>query len=721
MNIEIALLVPTAIANVILGMLVLVRGLNRTSSRYFAISALWVSAWSVGDLILLSAQDEVWVRFGSILFYIAPILTTLFLVYFSRTFPNNNKIPLPELFALAGVAVGLSAMVIARPDFFTQTITMVANGPNLLVVNPIGYSIYALYFFAYFSLSYLNLYRSLKKSTGARRNQIRYSFFGIFLSSFLAALSNLVLPVVATAAFIWLGPLLTALYVTTTTFAIVKHRLFDIRLIVARSIAYLLLLATLSILYATALFAFTSIFFPQAGIFGAKEGFYVLMAVFLSFTFQPFKRFFDRFTNRIFYRDAYDSQQVLDSLSAVLVSSNSVKVLADRSLKIINSAIQPSFEHLILIKKGDGFDRQFKIGRSNNAIDCVVQSFEEMAGQSILVQDDIREQHGSLAKIMSDAGVAIIAKLRTSEETVGYLLLGYKASGNIVSDQDLALLRIATDELAVALQNALRFEEISRFNETLKKEVADATAQLRETNRKLKKLDEIKDEFISMASHQLRTPLTSVKGYISMVLEGDAGPVAPQQKQLLDEAFTSAQRMVYLIGDFLNVSRLQSGKFVIEWKPTNLAIVVKEEVDQLRETAARHHIKLQYQAPSSFPTLMLDENKMRQVVMNFADNAIFYTRPGGTVKMVLLATATEVRFEVQDNGIGVSATEQHKLFTKFFRAENARKVRPDGTGIGLFMAKKVVAAHGGSIIFESQEGKGSTFGFTLPQPSKKRR
>jgi len=117
--------------------------------------------------------------------------------------------------------------------------------------------------------------------------------------------------------------------------------------------------------------------------------------------------------------------------------------------------------------------------------------------------------------------------------------------------------------------------------------------------------------------------------------------------------------------------------------------------------------------------LSVDENKIRQVIMNFIDNAIFYSRPSSSVEVTLINTGRDVRFEVHDTGIGVPEAERHKIFTKFFRAANARRVRPDGTGIGLFMAKKVIAAHGGSIIFETKEGKGSTFGFVLPATSLK--
>lgn len=480
-------------------------------------------------------------------------------------------------------------------------------------------------------------------------------------------------------------------------FYVIYRGLFDIHFFVVRALAYVVTLFMLAVFCITPLVLGISYLFSLP--INGRLPLLVIASVLAFYILTYIRRIFDTFTTKWFFRGLYDPQDVIDTLSYLLARSIDIDVIIKRSSKVIADALQPTLVQFIL---NDNLkDKQKTIVEFAQKL-----SFSE---SSTLVVDE-EGDYG----VLIEQKVSVIVRLRTTHEVIGYLILGHKKSGEGYTNRDVRLLNTVADELAIAIQNALHFQEIQNFNETLKKEVQEATAQLRETNRKLKKLDEIKDEFISMASHQLRTPLTSVKGYLSMVLEGDAGPIVPQQKQLLEEAFTSAQRMVYLIGDFLNVSRLQTGKFVIEWKPTNLSVVVKEEVDQLRETASRHHIKLQFEPPSNFPTLMLDENKMRQVIMNFADNALFYTRPGGTVRVVLLVTAREVRFEVHDNGIGVPEQERHKLFTKFFRAENARRVRPDGTGIGLFMAKKVVAAHGGNIIFESQEGKGSVFGFILP-------
>jgi signal transduction histidine kinase len=293
-----------------------------------------------------------------------------------------------------------------------------------------------------------------------------------------------------------------------------------------------------------------------------------------------------------------------------------------------------------------------------------------------------------------------IVKLMARRQIVGLLIVGYNTPFDEIKPTDTELMDRLSESIGVALDNKLLFEE----NQHVLK-------QLRESNAKLVALDEAKDDFISMASHQLRTPLTSVKGYISMVLEGDAGKLTPTQKKLLNQSFFSAQRMVYLIADLLNVSRLKTGKFIVEPSTVNLATVVEEEIGQLKDTAKARNLKLTYTKPKKFPEAVLDETKIRQVIMNFVDNAIYYTPAKGHIAVELKETPTTLEFRVTDDGIGVPKREQAHLFTKFYRAGNARKARPDGTGLGLFMAKKVIVVQGGSIIFESKEGKGSTFGF----------
>lgn len=293
-------------------------------------------------------------------------------------------------------------------------------------------------------------------------------------------------------------------------------------------------------------------------------------------------------------------------------------------------------------------------------------------------------------------------KLIVRQHLVGVITVGFARHIDDLSSEEREFLERMASAVGVAVDNKLLFEENQ-----------NVLAQLKRSNAKLRQLDKTKDDFISMASHQLRTPLTSVKGYLSMTLEGDGGTVNTKQRKLLSQAFISSQRMVYLIADMLNVSRLKTGKFVIEPEPTDLAEAVATELDQLLGTAEARELKLTYAKPHDFPVLMLDQTKIRQVIMNFVDNAVYYTPAKGHIDVALKDLGKSIEFTVTDDGIGVPKSEQHHLFNKFYRANNAKKARPDGTGLGLYMAKKVIIAQGGSLIFQSKEGKGSTFGFSI--------
>jgi signal transduction histidine kinase len=308
----------------------------------------------------------------------------------------------------------------------------------------------------------------------------------------------------------------------------------------------------------------------------------------------------------------------------------------------------------------------------------------------------------------------VVALLKFDNQRLGLMILGHKTSGYKFSAKDLDIIATVANLISPIFVQYSRLALSEANNKKLSSVSIANNLSLRQSNQKLKALDEAKDEFVSMASHQLRTPLTSIKGYLSMVIEGDAGDISPLQADMLNQAYASSQRMVFLIADLLNVSRLKTGKFVIESKTTKLAELVSTEVAQLQETAKSRKLSLSYLEPKDFPDMQLDETKIRQVVMNFIDNAIYYTPQGGKITVTLEKKTKSIELKVDDNGMGVPKSSQHQLFTKFYRADNAQKARPDGTGIGLFMAKKVIVAQGGSIIFKSQEGQGSTFGFTFP-------
>jgi signal transduction histidine kinase len=518
-----------------------------------------------------------------------------------------------------------------------------------------------------------------------------------------------------------LVPFSSFIMVIAVTYGVTRLRLFDIRFFVLRGAAYALTMVVVSALYIAPILYIANVLFLKRSLTLLSFVSTLFFASIVAASYEGVRKVFNRSTNRIFFRDSYDPEKFISELNQALVANLDIITLLTNASDVIAKNIKAEFCVIGLKETAEAPQRVVGTQKkkfSAHDIDFVRAITPHMVGR-IGITDIIVQENPKLATVLRKNNISILARLARLDEVdregLGYILLGAKKGGDAYNSQDVRILETIVNGLIVAIQNALRFEEIRNFNVTLQRRIDTATGQLRRTNAKLEALDETKDDFISMASHQLRTPLTAVKGYISMVLEGDAGVVSPIQKKMLNQAFMSSQRMVFLIADLLNVSRLKTGKFLIDRAPLNLANLIQQEIGQLHETARVQSLQLTYDKPKDFPLLQLDETKTRQVVMNFIDNAIHYTPAGGHITVELVDKPHTVELRVRDDGIGVPKSEQHHLFTKFYRAANARRQRPDGTGLGLFMAKKVIVAQGGAVLFDSRENLGSTFGFTLPK------
>lgn len=230
-----------------------------------------------------------------------------------------------------------------------------------------------------------------------------------------------------------------------------------------------------------------------------------------------------------------------------------------------------------------------------------------------------------------------------------------------------------------------------------------------------KAIDQMKTEFVSIAAHQLRTPLSAVKWALSLLLEGDAGKLNAEQKSFIEKSYSSNERMIVLINDLLDVARIEEGRYVYDLKSAKLENLVQAALDSSKSLIEKRQTKITYNKPlSELPLVKVDAEKIIITIQNLLENAVKYTPVGGHVTIDLKYDIDKVAFSIQDTGIGISQKQQAQLFTKFFRAANVMLMETDGTGLGLFIAKNIIEAHGGKIWYESQEGKGSTFSFSLP-------
>jgi len=230
-----------------------------------------------------------------------------------------------------------------------------------------------------------------------------------------------------------------------------------------------------------------------------------------------------------------------------------------------------------------------------------------------------------------------------------------------------------------------------------------------------KGIERMKTEFVSIAAHQLRTPLSAVKWALSLLMEGDVGELSAEQKSFISKSYDSNERMIILINDLLDVARIEEGRYLYKLVSAKLENLAQAAISACREIAAKRNIRLEYIKPEKeMPEIMIDGEKITMTIQNLIENAIKYTPPGGQVTVSVKYDTNKATVSVKDNGVGVSQEQQNRLFTKFFRASNVMRMETDGTGLGLFIAKNIIEAHGGKIWCESKENEGSTFSFSLP-------
>ncbi|MSU75082.1 MAG: PAS domain-containing protein [Candidatus Magasanikbacteria bacterium] len=250
----------------------------------------------------------------------------------------------------------------------------------------------------------------------------------------------------------------------------------------------------------------------------------------------------------------------------------------------------------------------------------------------------------------------------------------------------------------------------------LKQKIIGAVVTFRDITRE-KEIDEAKTEFVSLASHQLRTPLTAINWYIEMLLSGDTGPITDEQKSFLQEVYKGSHRMIQIVNEFLNVSRLESGRLKIEPKPLELIPFINDIIKEIEPLArARNCTIIFNQPPEKVPLIPLDGVLMRQVVHNLLTNALRYSTEGKCAVVVTLfkGQSKDYVISVKDDGIGIAKDVQPRIFEKFFRTENAIHAVTEGSGIGLYISKMIVEASNAKIWFQSEENKGTTFYVSIP-------
>ncbi len=285
-------------------------------------------------------------------------------------------------------------------------------------------------------------------------------------------------------------------------------------------------------------------------------------------------------------------------------------------------------------------------------------------------------------------------------------------------DERIAVVTIAIGASLLAVLALVRLAGLVHAIDRLRREEGAARSDavsarrlLQAQNERLREADRLKDEFVALISHDLRTPLTSIMGYLELALESDEIPEA--ERGYLAVVDRNAERLLHLVNDLLFVARLEAGEMDLHFTALDLGAVVRQAAEEAVPRARAKEITLESET-DSVPDISADRGRMYQLLDNLISNAIKFTPEGGAVAIRLARSGDVARLEVEDSGVGIAADDQQQLFERFFRASNTRDGQIPGTGLGLYIARAIVEAHGGRIGVQSRPGEGTCFRVELP-------
>jgi len=537
----------------------------------------------------------------------------------------------------------------------------------------------------------------LRHTTGIKKRQLVSTGIGLLITLPLAITFSLLLRLLTgidvpsgfgTAPFLILA---ISLY-----YGVVRYHLFDIKSAAVRTLAYALSLTVLVVLYYLLITIISNIFVGDNTELSQNNLLSLSLIFGLLFVFQPIKTFFDRLTNKFFYRDYYDSAEFFARFNRILTSTTSMRNLLERA-SIEISATLKSEHACFFINKLNG--HYITAGTPNHGQvpkeDAwkLQEAYAKKQMHGVIVAPLLGEDD-PIRHIMNKHKVELIMPL-IQGGVVGYLCLGEHRTSRYTS-RDIKVLGTVADELIIAIQNTLSIEEV------------------RASNALLRQLDRAKDEFVSIASHELRTPMTVIRGFIGLLYRGQLGPLTIQQKEVVEKINNNTKTLIGLVNDMLDLAKLQADKLEITLSDNPIDVLVNNAFDKMQILYNGKGIALKYIGPNVL--INTDPEKFEHIMLNLLSNAYKFTQTGGSVTVTSkidedkhLATIC-----ITDTGIGIPPEAIGNLFKKFSQVENYLQRQTGGSGLGLSICKQMVERLGGTIWVKSNIGVGSQFYFTMP-------
>jgi len=481
----------------------------------------------------------------------------------------------------------------------------------------------------------------------------------------------------------WIFPLGVTIYgiliisVLATNFFTAKSRLERTRHL------YVLVAATLCIL----VIGFSDVLLPFMGVFDLYWiGPFMLVLLIFMMSVAMFRyRLLNIQSSK---QNRLDDSLIVDISLRAVSSTDPQKMLDDTVVDIIK-VDRISTAAIIIFSN----NRRIFSGNPKQALELEeltkIASSNALHNKSVTAEElDTQSTEYRIFASHNTSALAIIGQ--PNSPIFGAIIIG-NDSPVIYSDKEVAALASIANIVNIAFENSIYFRK----------------------NQELQQLDTAKDELLNIASHNLRTPLVVVRGYIELMLGDKTNPPSEKHLGYLSSADNEIVKMSRIIDDFLTLSRIQTNRFVLDKIPVNFSKIVQDEVATLQPLAIDKDKEIELDIREGDYSLELDDSKIRQVITNLIDNAIYYSGDSSKIIIHLYEEDNRVVFEVEDHGIGVPEADRDKLWQKFSRASNAQMYRADGTGTGLYMVRRIIGDHGGNVIYHPLK-QGSIFGFSLP-------
>ncbi len=740
-------LILISIFEIVLGVIVFRKNRSRANVA-FASVVFSAFLWSIVNYLADNPIDPslalLWNRFT----FAVAFLQGAFLFYFASLFPFGFRklerisefILLPIGFALALLSA-FTNLIVDRIEFFDWGTNV---EPGALYGSFIGFmSITVIGMLVVLIIKY-------RRSAGLEKYQLKYLFFGFLLTALITLTTNLFLPLVTgNNQLAKLGPLSMVFLIASTVYAIVKHRLMDIRIVLKKIVLHLLISLTLLTFILGAIFTVAFFYSKRIPDFSLVYTGSISMVIALLF-YKPLNSLFERIANRYFFTSLYNYQATLEDLAtkltAVIEMPKVIDLIVDTIMKTMGldraGVLLLSNErkaNRYLIAKVIGFNEQNGISlvRDNFLVQWLTSKRKIVAYEELDLLIEESRANGARSDLMrlktnmKRIEASLCIPLFSKNDLISIIVLGNKVTKDAYNTEDFRLLQSIANQAAVAIENARLYQQVRDFSKTLQSKVGEQTRDIKAQNVRLEKLLKAQSEFLDIASHQLRTPVSVIRGIISMIQDGDLKRL-PKEKQdeFIDSAAQKGAKLDQIINDILSASDLDSQNFTVDAKTPKISLenVVDQAVKGFKLEAEQREIDLSWKLPGvPLPQVVGDASMLEQAISNFISNALKYTpstemvrearakrKVKGQVSVGIKRDKDNLVVSVSDNGIGIPKDEVNKLFHKFTRASNATAMYTDGSGLGLFIVKEIINGHNGKVWLESAEGKGSTFYFSLP-------